>query len=275
MKIASICYVPPPGIGCSNVFLANIRRFKTTHTLILLSDHDHGEGFSTQYQKGKAGFQMGSPERLPQHVLHDEQGKRRACAISNAVFHSAIKVALAMKVTHLLYLESDCRVGCDNWDAKIFDEYFKLPFPALAAGTLCAWNVPNGGLEFAREWVDATCKSGNKFPLVSYGAFPSATCQNTPSVFPNGALGVYNMQWLTECFDMTSLLKTAQGLAWDYVLGQKIYETFGRDTFRVLAHLSSVCSTYGESLSTEKNRMEWLRRGDYAAVHPVKSEATI
>lgn len=267
---AIVGYVPPPSFGCAQKFLENILKFKTKHRLILISDHP--------YEIGER--RILPPEGiLPRdthnpHPLIDPYTRMpKPCAINNAIFHTCLRIAIQEGVSHMLYVESDCRVNGDHWDERVFDEFFSQPFPVIAAGTLVTWNIFNGGLKFVSKWEQLVHKTSFcSFPMSNYGSMPHGNNPCNPAIFPNGALGVYSLEWMAQLFDLSSMLSLATDRAWDFVLGSRLVERFNVDAFEMVAHLNSVLSVYGDTLCTEDQRLKWLSDKRWAAVHQVKSK---
>lgn len=294
LKLGSIGYVPPPNhpkLGkCAQSFVLNMEKFKPTYSQLLYSDY-------IEY-----GFKpIANPEGI------GGQDRNPKWAVNNAIFISGIRLAVIAGFTHIIYLEADCRVGTPGWDAVIFDEYFRLPFPAVAAGSLVSHGCVNGGQEFFRRFSDMIAmnrrdKSQHLIPIYGVpcppekqGQFPSSPSPNIippgdartsfkPAVYPNGALGVYDVAWLAELFgiqrdgkfkDGYSTMDVVLGVAWDHLIGMKLYDRFGVDLFDVVAHMDSVYSGFGDRLDTEADRLKLLTDKRAVAVHQVKSGATI
>lgn len=270
---AILAYVPPPNFTGSAAFLANITRFKTKYPMMLFSDH---RGYDGKHFVTPKPFTMYDPEKIPPDAKTALDGKPRACAISNAIFHTALKIAIKTQVTHMLYMEADCRVNGDYWDDKIFSAHFSQPFPAVASGTLFAWNMPNGGTKMVKRWEQAVVKASKTFfPILTYGMMPHGDLPFNPSVFPNGAIAVYSIEWMRQLFNIDSMIETARDRAFDFVIGEKLARMFGPDCFDLVAHTTESFSGYGNQFTSEDERLAWLKEGRCVAVHQVKSDKTI
>lgn len=271
MNLATLAYVPPPNFGCAKAFLINILKYKTRSKLILYSDHPYTEDAFLKNPNGKPVTV--NPDFTPHAARFNELGQKRPAAISNMVFHTGIRLADMLKITHFIYLESDCRIKGDYWDEQIWEEYFTLPFPPVIAGTMTCFNTVNGGLDYYRRWQKKMLEifPRSKFPVTIYGAPPIKIDERKPSVFVNGACGVYITDWLKQFFDLKNLIETAQGKAWDYLIGEKLYNLFRADALDLVAHLETVYSGFDNDLTTEETRLDWLREGKAVAIHQVKS----
>lgn len=254
-----IGYVPPPSFTGAKSFLANLAMFKRTHELLLYSEHPYPE---CQVKL------KGSPEWV-------EDAKSHKFAISNALFITGMKIAVVHGLTHVIYLESDCRVGIDDWDSIMFEEFFGLPVPVVASGSLVCWNTSNAGLDVQRRWQELLMMNPRRnFPIPTYG-LPLRHAGGTPAIFPNGALGIYDLNWVTKLFDVNNTLECVKAHAWDFQLGEKIWNIFGVDSFDMVAHSNKIFSSYANEITTEQERLAMLRNKEVVAIHQVKSEITI
>lgn len=291
-RLAAIAYVPPPRFTGAEVFLENVRKFKPSTELFLYSDHDpYGV------------WPMANPEGLA-NIREHKWG------VNNAVFIMGIRLAVRQGFTHIIYLEADCRVGCVGWDGVVFEEYFKQKFPPVAAGSLVTHSCVSGGGEFYDRFSDMIGRNRldknsysipiygipvpdsrrNEWPAMSETIIPPGYSKDPeikrykPAVYPNGALGVYDVAWMCELFHINQegqfkeghhLVEIVEDVAWDHSLGWRLYDRFGADVFTVTAHLNSVYSRYGDRLDTEAQRLQWLREGKYCCVHQIKSPISI
>lgn len=264
MKLASFAYVPPSAWGCAKTFWENLHQFKTAWPLVLFSDAPWGPEVVPLKT---------SPEVL-KHAIFDD-GKVNPYAINNALWLTALRIAREKGITHMLYLEADCRVGCEHWDGKVFDEFFNIGRPLVAGGNLAVYNPANYSQEAARRWADLVSNNTRKnVPIPTYGWLPAAT--KAPScVLVNGALGIYDVAWMQRFFDLNDTIEIARkNTAFDMILGQLVWDRFQEDSYEALGHLNSVFSGYGDILTSEEERLQWLREGRYSAVHQIKSSAT-
>lgn len=255
MKVATVLYCPPPtAYASAGAILENLKRFPPKHELILFSDFDH---------KWPGQVQIKVSPEIVKNV--------NKFAINNLVWLTGLRLAKDRGVTHLLNLEADCRVGVEGWDDRIFDEYFNLGRPCIAAGTLAVYNPCAAGLSAARRWEQLVARNMRKnVPVATYG-WMKGDQKGASCLFPNGALSVMDMAWVTKFFDLGETVQLAQKIPpWDMALGLKTWELFGEESYEVMGYLESVFSGYGDALTTEDERMEMLRSGKVVATHQVK-----
>lgn len=264
MKTASIAYVPPPAFGCAQEFWDNLQSNPAKGELILFSDHDWPGvvKLPTPLEQWKnASYPSGQ-----------DAGKRNPFAINNLLYLTAIRIARERGISHMFYLESDCRVA-PGWDARVWEEYFSLGRPTIAAGTLATYNPCNFSAEAARRWARLVARNIRRnVPIATYGWLPAA--QVSPScVFPNGALAVYDLAWMQQLWNLDeSVLTAVSNSAFDMVLGTLVWQRFAEDSYEVFGYLESVFSGYGDILTTEAERLAMLRDGRVCGVHQVKSK---
>lgn len=264
MKIGTLAYIPPADFGFPDVFLANLRKFKTRYDLLLYSARADIPG----------AIKIGSPDELKSSTFPN--GRPNPFAVNNAVFYTGMRIALKQGYTHVIYAEADCRVGRNEWDAVIFDEYFNLGRPTIAAGSLVAYNPCTWSAESARRWNELILHNPKRnFPVATYGwqgasGKPLETC-----LFPNGALGVYDTAWIAKLFDLTKTIETAKNTtAWDMHLGIKLWQRFQEMSYDLLGMLYSIYSGFGDVITCEEDRRELLTSGKCVAVHQIKSDWT-
>ncbi len=266
MKLAILAYVPPPKFGCAEVFLRNVRKFKTHADLVLYSDHPY---------PGVVPLK-GNPEML-KDATHPVTGRLNGWSVNNFVFFTGLRIAKSQGYSHVIYLESDCRVGCDLWDETMWEEAFAAGRPFVTAGSVVCYNPANWSAEALRRWAEVVATAvhgGHRIPP-TYG-WKGAAHKHPSCVFPNGALSILNLEAVCEMFDIENTAKTAiECQPWDMEIGMRLWDQFQEQTFDAVVHLNSVFSGYGDVLSSEPERMAMLRSGQVVGVHQVKSGATI
>lgn len=264
IKLCSICYVPPPSFPGSAAFLQNIRAWKTAHDLILYSDHDYGEGF----------VRINASPEVIKGVLYPD-GRENTWAVNNLVWLTGLRILQKHGYTHFIYLESDCRVSGHGWDAKIFDDFFSVIPTPLVGGTIVGYNINNRDITFSRLWNGFIADNELAlFPITSFGGV-GAAMSHEPAILANGALGVYDFDYVHRLFPMDGAAdKLAALTAWDYHVGRELVREFGERVFQNIAHLDRVYSSYGNVQTTEEARLALLTDGAVVAVHQVKSDAT-
>ncbi len=276
MKIVSVGYVPPPSFGFPEAFLTNIRRFRTRWDVLLYSDHDWPDTIRIK----------GSPE-IVKPKPHEQNANR--WAVNNLVWLTALAVARKAGADFMIYLESDCRVGKDQWDFQIYEEARVVTTGTpedgdyVAAGSMVWYSPCNKSVEVVRKWQE-TCEKWNKranIPIPTYGASGSAE-RHEPCCLVNGALGIYNMKYMDEFFPPTPGRTTEaakQMTAWDFHIGVKTWQKWGVAGFDKMIHLTSVFSSYGDVLTSEEERRAMLEKVPHrmsktrrcVAVHQIKS----
>lgn len=259
---ASLLYVPPPtAYPSATAILDNLKRFPAEHPLIVFSEFDH-------QWPGQIVLQA-SPE--PIKKMTNKEGKLNQWGLNNAVFLTALRIAAAHNFTHIIYIEADCRVGKAGWDDVIFTEYFNLGFPCIAAGTLATYNPCNWSREAAKRWEALVAGNQRKnVPIATYG-WKGASEKFPCCVFPNGALSVLDMAWMPLLFDTSNTLNTALNMGpWDMALGTEIWKRFDVQSYDMMGMLHCIYSGYGDVLTTLDERLNWLRKGDYVAIHQCK-----
>lgn len=269
MRLAILGYIPPPSLAAANpqVFLDHIRAWRTVHPVILFSDHPWPDVLRLK----------GSPEVVNERK--NANGDHNQWGVNNMLFYTAVRIAQVQKITHFIYLESDCRVGRHEWDGVIFDEYFSQPKALAAAGSLVCYNPCNAGPVAHRRWGELVSRNvARNYPIPTYG-FRGAADGSGSSVFPNGALGVYDVQFMLELFPEIDANDTvtlaAQTFAWDFAVGDRLWKKLAHEAYDAVAHLWCVFSSFGEVLTTEADRLKMLRDGKVVGIHQVKSPTPI
>jgi hypothetical protein len=261
MNLASIAQLPEPKYGNPAIFRNNIERFKSRYPVLFYSFYDWGPGIIKL---------KGNPDQLRGSLFRD--GSVNPFAVNNLVYLTGMLIAQRHGLSHVIYLEEDCRVGCDYWDERIFEEYFNLGRPTIAAGTLACYNPCNCSPLAAKRWHELVASNTRRnFPVATYGWLPAAK-QGASCVFPNGALGVYDVAWIDRLFPLNRSMELAAiTSAWDMQLGVKVWEMFGEESYDVLGFLDSIYSGFANNVTTEDERKAMLTRGDVVAVHQIKS----
>lgn len=277
MNTASMVYIPPindPKVGQTALaFAENLKKNPPAGRLIILSDHDYRPMFPENEHTTLAI----SPTKLESHRLNP------ACGVSNALFVVAMRTAREKGLSHVLYLESDCRLAKPGWDEVVFKEFFDIQFPLIAAGTLMTWNIFNGGLKWIQPWQKLINETSDfATPVHTYGSFPHDSNDGprpcNPTIFPNGAGTVLSVDWMWDMFDgFKNMMKIAtgegmDGKAWDWQIGSIARDKFGPDVFKLFAHLQSVASCYGDLALTMNQRLDLLRSGKVMISHQHKGK---
>lgn len=243
--------------------MANLRLYPAKGEILLYSDYPY-EGM-VQLRNSPEVFK--DKFSTKGEVFKGRPGEQRnTFAHNNAIFLAGLKMAIERDYSHIIYLESDCRVGKEGWDNIIYDEFFGSGFPYIAAGTIVSWDAFTDGLDSAKAHRGFISRySRSRFPLSIFG-----WRQNKPCVFPNGALGVYDMTWMKRFFDIDNPLSAIKGHAWDFQIGRAIWNSFGNKAYRMVHHMDSMFSSFGNDLTTQDERLAMLEKGECVAVHQVK-----
>jgi len=260
IKLATLAYAPPPSFGCARVFMENLQKFPSRYDLLIYSEHDW-----------PGAIKIKSPEILKGAKFAD--GKPNKFAIPNATFFTGLRIAASKGYTHMLFLESDCRVGQKHYDEVIFDEFFSMGRPLIAAGTLACFNPCAAGGESARRWARLVARNIKRnVPVATYGWLP-ALVKGPSCVFPNGALAVYDVTWCQRFWDLGNTIQlSALTTAYDMALGTEIWKRFEEDSYEVVGWLDSVGSFYGDVLTSALERREMLLSGKIVAGHQHKDD---
>ena len=269
---ASMLYIPPPTFKGTATFIENLKKFPPSGRLVIVSDHN----YKSTFPNAEHISLLFSPERLLAAQTN------RTSGISNALFVAIMREARKLKLSHVLYLESDCRVGQCGWDDVVLNEFFRIGFPTIAAGTIMAWNIFNGGREWITRYQDLRGRTRNfHTPVHTYGSFPYGQRACNPTLFPNGAAMVINVDWAFDLFEGFANLQAIstgeqmEGSAWDWQLGERARKRFGPDVFDLFQHLNTVSSCYGELALTEDYRLSLLREGKVCISHQHKGDKTV
>jgi hypothetical protein len=249
----------------AEAFYNHVRHWKTHYPLILYADNDCWPDVI----KLKGSFDIAKSARYP-------NGQPNTWAPNNLCFLTAINIARSKGFTHMLYLESDCRMMGNNWDEIVVDEYLDAANDrTLFGGSVVVYNPCNRNLTFSRAWHRFLAKNQySPFPIPAFGGNGAAE-KHEPAVLVNGALGIFDMDFLASIFDLTNTVKTAgEVTAWDYHIGRELVRKHGDETFKHVEHLSTIFSSYGNVTTTEAERRELLLKGEVVAVHQIKSPWT-
>ncbi len=267
MKLGVVAYVPPPKFGHPAQFLANLAKFKPANELILYSDHDyHGL--------------RGIPD--PETIRNSHR-----FAVNNLIFFHGLRLAAQEKLDYMLYVEADSRVGVEGWDKVMFDEMFDDTVMSgngvpLLGGSIVCYNPFNGGRQSASEFTDFVIRENGpdnfkkpvavRVPAAPVYGHKGAADGSGSAVFPNGSLGIYNVELLKELFGKNEIVKLAQeSFAWDMEIGKRFWKKYEWYAYRLVKNLKSVYSSYGEEITTEKERQQMLTSGQVVATHQIKS----
>jgi len=259
-NVGTIVYIPPPRYGHGEAFLTNLRAWKTKYPLVTFSDH---------------------AEWTPDRVIQSPdliKTKQRPWAVNNFVFLMALSIAEDSGFTDFLYLEEDCRVHGHEWDERIIGEYRRWP-QAVVGGSPVCWNSMSAGpvMLAGFQIYAASYVRKCKLPVPIYGLqIPNRPRVERFTLYPNGAIAVYNVAFLRDLFKQGSMAKQALDRgAFDMEVGWELVNKFGLGLFNKCAWLSSAFSGYGDNVLNYKQRCARLIDGTFAAVHQIKTDDTL
>ncbi len=259
MKVATLAYVPPSKIPCSDAFKLNIRRFKTLYPVILYSDTPDRDDVR----------RIENPER------YSKAGK--PFAISNLCFIKALQIAVEMNLDWLIYMEADCRVNGDWWDQAITEEFSDYENAAMGGTPVC-WNFNRGGRTLTLRLIEYAYQYQSRIgiPMAFHGTLGGLGRQMMPvqpCLYPNGAAAIYSVPLLVKMFpEYQNSASAASTTAWDMHIGFMLHNFFGDDITERMAPLITVFSGYGDEILTERERATWLSNGRVVAVHQIKGD---
>ena len=268
MKLAVVGYLPPPKLPVANAFVENIRKFAPRCDTILYSEHPWTDTPGNFYKLKL------DPEELKKDKRFTGPGQPpggHPFAVNNAVFFTGLRMASQNGVTHMLYLEADCRVNGEGWDEKIFDEAFRRQEPFALAGSMVCYNPTNAGREAHRRWAE--CVAANlkrNYPIPTYG-WQGAASAHPSCVFVNGAGGIYDVAWMLRLFELADTVAlTFASTAWDMQTGQNLWKLMGVQSYDLVTHLTSMYSSYGNVITTQAQRQALLTSKKVCLVHQIK-----
>lgn len=266
MKLALIGYVPPPKVVAAEAFLKNLERFQRSTDLILFSEHDWPDTIRLK----------GDPEAIKRQQPSAPHQKANPFALNNWLFFTALRIAIDQGITHIIYLESDCRVGKNDWDSVMWEQYFSAHQPSIIGGTPAVYNPMNAGIKAARRWEALVSQNNRRnYPIATYG-WKGAADASGCCVFVNGALGIYDVRWMAKFFDVSDTMPLAKkSTAWDMQIGIELWNRFGDSVYDLVLHMPCIYSSYGDVISTEQDRLRLLRNGDVVGIHQCKSAVVI
>lgn len=256
MSDAILAYVPDIPRLYPDAFLRNLQAYKTSSPLILYSC------------SRRDGMEL-IPDPTP---IKNSTNK---VAIHNLVFLAGLKIALAQGVKRFIYLELDCRVGCDYWDRAMLEEA-EIHKDMFVAGTPAIYNR-TAMSSIQRAYTDQYCSSFKASTGWDVPVFPSKSKRPIGCVFIMGGGAVYSTAVAADLFmgfERDSIKKAEKTPAFDLFIGMRCVQLFGVAATRKLPFLTRSFSTYSNKFTTEKERIEMLRSGKAVLIHQVKSNTS-
>lgn len=255
---AILAYIPPKRMN-SESFLRNLAHYKTQNTIIYYSDCNTPLSVNT----GKY-IEIPDPTAI-------KMSKNRV-AIHNRIFLHGLEISQRFKLKRFIYLESDCRVGCDGWDERMLSEAEQYR-DMFVAGTPAIYN--SKGMPHAQEIAaQHYCLRYKSSTGLGVPVFESKTKRPVGCPFIMGALAVYNTDVAADLFmgfERDAFQKAQKVPAFDLHIGIRCTQLFGARAVDKLPFLTCSFSTYGSKVNSESDRVEMLRSGRFCAVHQIKS----
>lgn len=250
-----IAYLPPKGVGHTDVFLSNLREHPPTMPLVLLTDGD-----------------------WPDAVRIDPPTKwfNKSDQIASYVFLRALQEAETRGWKYFVWLETDCRLKGPEWDRQLLDAA-KRTEPFIAAGNLAICNPVFGTPGFNEALLALGIMPTTDRGLTSTEVLIQSPDTTTAVPFVNGAPAVYCVEEVRALFrrfqaDAARIVVDAYGCQ-DRTLGEAAVGAYG-DTgaLKRFVHLPKVMATAGETFYPFNVRRRALESGQVLAVHPIKNQ---
>lgn len=253
MSKAILAYVPDIPRLYPDAFMNNLHAYKTENPVIFYScSRRHG------------------CELIPDPT--PIKSSKNRVAINNLVFLAGLKIAQEKGIKRFIYLELDCRVGCDGWDKIMFDEV-EQNRDMFAASTPAIYNRKAMSTH-QLAYVDEYCGRYATATGMEVPVFPSKTNRPIGCVFPMGGGCIFSTAVAVDLFmgfERDSIKKAAQTPAFDLFVGLRCVQLFGAKATNKLPFLTKSFSTYSNKFTTEQQRIDMLKSGKAVMVHQVKS----
>lgn len=262
----SVAYLPPRSVEGVEQFHANVMTKKRELPLYLYS-HTAWDGaeFCPQITEDTSGWNVEVPFARPD-------------VISAQVFFHGMSIALREGHTHVIYVENDCRVN-DGWDKAIAGEFFEWRYHhplVVCGGSPVCWQPCAWGYQFEYKLIDlaANYQDVSGVPMALEGGLIETGEQKRPIAYPNGALGIYSLQWLCEAFGHDPFIHPERHLPslvpWDWQIGRRLCEMYGMDMLERIAPIGCAYSGCKDHHVTAEKRLQWYQEGKKVAVHQIK-----
>lgn len=253
MNKAILAYIPDVSRMHPESFLRNIRHYKTDIPIIL-------------YGENSSQVDVTIPDPAP------VKSSKNRVGIHNLVFLHGLEIAQKKRIDRFLYMELDCRIGCDHWAEKMFEEV-EHRRDMFMAGTIACYNTKamkpaqaKAAQDYCSEYTKAT---GFKVPV-----FEAKQPRPVGCVFIMGGASIFNTAVASDIFlgfERDLHQKAIQKPAYDLFLGMRTAQLFGANATNKLPFLTCSFSSYGSKINTEAERIEMLRTGKVCAIHQVKT----
>jgi hypothetical protein len=238
----------------------------------------HFESFKTRHQV--VFLCHSASQRIPSNssrVIIPDSGlkipRNPAVSVSNHaskfIFPQACKAALD-GFDEMMWVETDCQFSGDNWDDVLRHEHSGAG-DVVCSGTPVMWSTFYSKTKTAAAAIEY---ASNYHRLTGRVAAIEGTLNDSPCVFPNGALSWYSRELMDECFVArmkSGLEQFASGDQFDLECGRYIWSRFGENSFKKVGITPSSYSGCGDHWYSLNDRLQMLSSGKIVAVHQVKS----
>lgn len=256
-KIATLCYVPRHDRLWPLRFLKNMDHYKRTYPIIYFSDFNQGRW---------ADFiSIPDPEPL--------KASKNKTATQNALFLHAIQISKEMDLDRFIYLEIDVRVGCDNWDQLMMDDWVDGSVVSGTPNIFSPDQIPKEHWPAIHSYIQSyTDKTG--LPVAQFLA-NEKTKRLGGCIFHMGAGAIYDTSAMLELFpnfDNCLHSYACRTAAFDLHIGLRMFQTYGAKALGLMPFLTRSFSGFGNKILNYGQRIERLRSGDACLIHQVKTK---
>lgn len=260
---ATFCYVPD--LRESRGFLDHLNSWKRRFPLHLIAHEPMDQAIIAP----------------PPPQFREHHGCLPSDQYAGLAFLRVLRAAADLKLSHFILIETDCRFAADYWDERMWQEFKAWPTQALFGGSPVCWHPWSQGYQKSCAIIDYAYRyqQASGVMMAFEGAYSSPWGL---AVYPNGALGIYNV---TECLEYfaellpvidASAQRQANALAaihtFDIHIGRCFVRKHGVEgALSKLAYLPSVYSGCKNHHVPLEDRLEMWRSGKKIAVHHIKT----
>jgi hypothetical protein len=259
-KVATIAYVPRRDSLYPRHFLQNIEAYRHEHPILFFSDYNK--------QRYADFIQVPSPQPL--------KNSKNKTAVQNFLFLNAISIARENGLDRFLYLECDCRVGCDGWDEMMFQDWRD---GAVVAGTPNLFNtedIPRQHWpEIQSYMADYSAVTG--LPVAQFSANPK-TKRLGSCMFMMGAGAIYDTSAMLDLFpNYTNCINSyaCRTAAFDLHIGLRLFQIHSVNALKFMPFLTKSFSGFGNKVLNIDQRVERLRSGKACLIHQYKHKSDL
>lgn len=207
------------------------------------------------------------------------KGHQNKVSINNALFIYGLQIAIHEGLDRFLFLETDVRVGCDDWDGILFRE--AAAFERIAVcGTPSLWNshqIPIAWRASLNQYVSDYARATGFSPpafrsrIKSNAASPSNAC-----LFIMGAGAIYDTKTMEELFGAglaNPMSFACQIPAFDLYIGKVMAQRHGGNMVKYLVPSKLQFSTYKQRVFDEQELVKMLHSGRCVLTHQHKGSS--